>query len=233
MPCRGACQSRHSVVIVHVTFLQTHGVEYSYKRQLEAAAYSLLQANRDSPLSSSCTSAHDSPLISPTLLPPTCAQQPSNPSTGLAEEQVNGDFASEVTPLLDPKYGRLPSTKSTLHNSKFSSLVHVQLPGRTPLLLALAYAAASGTLSGLCLIFAKSGVELLVLTFGGANQFYRWEAWILVGGLIIFALGQLWYLNRGLRLADPAFVCPCVFHSFEFFLIVPLTRKLLSCLLLL
>lgn len=202
--------------ILLVCLVVTHGVEYSYKRQLEAAAYSLLQANRDSPLSSSCTSAHDSPLISSTLLPPTCAQQPSNPSTGLAEEQVNGDFASEVTPLLDPKYGRLPSTKSTLHNSKFSSLVHVQLPGRTPLLLALAYAAASGTLSGLCLIFAKSGVELLVLTFGGANQFYRWEAWILVGGLIIFALGQLWYLNRGLRLADPAFVCPSAFCFYNF-----------------
>ncbi|KAG1769215.1 hypothetical protein EDD22DRAFT_817759 [Suillus occidentalis] len=202
--------------ILLVCLVVTHGVEYSYKRQLEAAAYSLLQANRDSLLSSSCTSAHDSPLNSPTPLPPTRAQQPSNPSTGLAGEQVNDNFASEVTPLLDPKYGRLPSTKSTLHNSKFSSLVHVQLPGRTPLLLALAYAAASGTLSGLCLIFAKSGVELLVLTFGGVNQFFRWEAWILVGGLIIFALGQLWYLNRGLRLADPAFVCPSAFCFYNF-----------------
>lgn len=202
--------------ILLVCLVVTHGIEYSYKRQLEAAAYSLLQANRDSPLSSSCTSAHDSPLNSPTPLPPICAQQPSIPSTGLTEEQVNGSFASEVTPLLDPKYGRLSSTKSALPNSKFSSLVHVQLPGRTPLLLALAYAAASGTLSGLCLIFAKSGVELLVLTFGGVNQFFRWEAWILVGGLVIFALGQLWYLNRGLRLADPAFVCPSAFCFYNF-----------------
>jgi hypothetical protein len=194
----------------------THGIEYSYKKQLEAAAYSLLQANRDSPLSSSCTSAHDSPLNSPTPLPPTCAQQPSNPSTGLNEEQVNGNFASEVTPLLDPKCGRLQSTKSTLRDSKSSSPVRVQLPGRTSLLLALAYAAASGTLSGLCLIFAKSGVELLVLTFSGVNQFFRWEAWILVGGLIIFALGQLWYLNRGLKLADPAYVCPSAFCFYNF-----------------
>lgn len=202
--------------ILLVCLVVTHGVEYSYKRELEAAAYSLLQANRDSPLSSSCTSTHGSPLNSPIPLPPTCAQQPSNPSTGIAEEQVNGSFASEVTPLLDPKCGRLPSTKSTLYNSKSSSPVRVQLPARTPLLLALAYAAASGTLSGLCLIFAKSGVELLVLTFGGVNQFFSWEAWVLVGGLIIFALGQLWYLNRGLRLADPAFVCPSAFCFYNF-----------------
>lgn len=226
MPHRGACQSRHIVLIVHIAFLQTHGIEYSYKRQLEAAAYSLLQANHDSPLSSSCTSAHDSP----TPLPPTRIQQ-SNLSTGPTEEQVNGSLASEITPLLDPKSGRLPSTKSTPHNPKSSPPLRVPLPGKTPLLLALAYAAASGTLSGLCLIFAKSGVELLVLTFRGVNQFFRWEAWILVGGLIIFALGQLWYLNRGLRLADPAFVCPCVSYSFVFFLIVPLTRRLSSCLL--
>lgn len=70
-------------------------------------------------------------------------------------------------------------------------------------------------MSGLCLIFAKSGVELLLVTFGGSNQFYRWEAWMLVGGLIVFALGQLWYLNRGLRMADPAFVCPCRFWFFR------------------
>lgn len=202
--------------ILLVCLIVTHGVEYSYKRQLEAAAYSLLQANHDSPLSSSCTSAHDSPLNSPTALPPTCTQQSSNSSTGLNEEHVNGSFASEVTPLLDSKCGRLPSTKSTLHNSKSLSPLRVPLPGRTPLLLALAYAAASGTLSGLCLIFAKSGVELLVLTFRGVNQFFRWEAWILVGGLIIFALGQLWYLNRGLRLADPAFVCPSAFCFYNF-----------------
>ncbi|KAG1899243.1 uncharacterized protein F5891DRAFT_1173836 [Suillus fuscotomentosus] len=197
--------------ILLVCLIVTHGIEYSYKRQLEAAAYSLLQANHDSPLSSSCTSAHDSP----TPLPPTRIQQ-SNLYIGPTEEQVNGSLASEITPLLDPKPGRLPSTKSTPHNPKSSSPLRVPLPGRTPLLLALAYAAASGTLSGLCLIFAKSGVELLVLTFRGVNQFFRWEAWILVGGLIIFALGQLWYLNRGLRLADPAFVCPSAFCFYNF-----------------
>jgi hypothetical protein len=200
-----------------MAFMQTHYFECSYQRQLDAAACSLLRANRDSPLSSSSeASTLSSPPNSPTPRPPTTTL-PSNLTTSLTEELATGGFPSEVTPLLDPKIDPLSSVKSKL---TATSTPHAPIPGRTPLLLALAYAAASGTLSGLCLIFAKSGVELLVLTFRGINQFYRWEAWILVGGLIVFALGQLWYLNRGLRLADPAFVCPCVSYSLVLSLII-------------
>lgn len=79
------------------------------------------------------------------------------------------------------------------------------------MLLALAYAASSGILSGMCLLFAKSAVELILLTLGGKNQFWRWEAWVLVLGLAIFALLQLWYLHKALVLADPTLVCPCKF----------------------
>ena len=68
----------------------------------------------------------------------------------------------------------------------------------------------------MCLIFAKSGVELLVLTVGGENQFWRWESWALVGGLVVFALLQLWYLHKSLVLADPTLVCPRKFsHTFH------------------
>ena len=35
---------------------------------------------------------------------------------------------------------------------------------RTRLFVGIAYGGASGTLSGLCLLFAKTGVELLILT---------------------------------------------------------------------
>lgn len=80
---------------------------------------------------------------------------------------------------------------------------------RTRLLLAISYASFSGIISGMCLLFAKSGVELLLLTLGGKNQFWRWEAWVLVLGLIVFALLQLWYLHKALVLADPTLVCPC------------------------
>ena len=65
------------------------------------------------------------------------------------------------------------------------------------------------------MLFAKSGVELLLLTLRGKNQFWRWEAWCLVLGLVVFALLQLWYLHKGLVLADPTIVCPCA-HVFPF-----------------
>ena len=61
----------------------------------------------------------------------------------------------------------------------------------------------------MCLLFAKSGVELLVLTIGGKNQFWRWQAWVLVIGLAICALLQLWYMHKSLVLANPTLVCPC------------------------
>jgi hypothetical protein len=80
---------------------------------------------------------------------------------------------------------------------------------RTRLGIAISYASFSGILSGMCLLFAKSGVELLLLTLQGKNQFWRWQAWMLVLGLVIFALLQLWYLHKALIMADPTLVCPC------------------------
>jgi hypothetical protein len=85
---------------------------------------------------------------------------------------------------------------------------------RTRLFLAISYASFSGILSGMCLLFAKSGVELLLLTIRGMNQFWRWESWVLALGLAIFALLQLWYLHKALILADPTLVCPCGCHGF-------------------
>lgn len=82
---------------------------------------------------------------------------------------------------------------------------------RTCLGLSVAYGAASGTLSGACLLLAKSGVELLVLTIAGHNQFARWQSWALVGIMLVAAVLQLWYLNKALRLADPTLVCPLAF----------------------
>lgn len=82
---------------------------------------------------------------------------------------------------------------------------------RTRLGLAVAYGGASGTLSGVCLLLAKSGIELLVLTFSGHNQFSRWQSWALVCVMLAAALLQLWYLNKSLKLVDPTLVCPLAF----------------------
>ncbi|KZO93441.1 hypothetical protein CALVIDRAFT_539889 [Calocera viscosa TUFC12733] len=81
--------------------------------------------------------------------------------------------------------------------------------------IALSYAVLSGTLSALGLLFAKAGVELLVLTLGGDNQFWRWQAWLLVPGLVTFGLSQLWYLQKSLEFADPTLICPLAFCMFN------------------
>jgi hypothetical protein len=92
-----------------------------------------------------------------------------------------------------------------------AAAVHDPAIRRTCLGLAVAYGGASGTLSGACLLLAKSGVELLVLTFEGDNQFLRWQSWFLLAVMLAVALLQLWYLNKSLRLADPTLVCPLAF----------------------
>jgi len=63
----------------------------------------------------------------------------------------------------------------------------------------------------MCLLFAKSGVELLMLTIAGDNQFWRWQAWFLLLSLGVCALLQLWYMHKSLVLADPTVVCPLAF----------------------
>ncbi|GAA5985714.1 hypothetical protein JCM11641_007190 [Rhodosporidiobolus odoratus] len=77
---------------------------------------------------------------------------------------------------------------------------------------AVAYGATSGTLSGLCLLFTKTGIELLILTLvGKGNQFGHIETWIIIIVLLVCELFQLSYLNRALRLANPTLICPLAF----------------------
>ncbi|KAK1233580.1 hypothetical protein PQX77_003266 [Marasmius sp. AFHP31] len=151
--------------------------------------------------------------ITPTPSTPTETDDAANLTTGItqvAEEAI----PSETTPLISRKAkssdspSRPPSfvsTKSLKYNS-YPPTFH-----RTRLWLAISYASFSGILSGMCLLFAKSGVELLLLTVQGDNQFWRWESWVLLLGLVVFALLQLWYLHKGLILADPTLVCPSAF----------------------
>ncbi|GAA6035208.1 hypothetical protein JCM8097_006420 [Rhodosporidiobolus ruineniae] len=82
---------------------------------------------------------------------------------------------------------------------------------QTRVWLAVAYGATSGTLSGLCLLFTKTGIELLILSVTGKNQFGHVEPWLIVATLLITELFQLSYLNRALRLSGPTLVCPLAF----------------------
>lgn len=88
---------------------------------------------------------------------------------------------------------------------------------RTLTFCGLAFAAVSGTLSGLCLVLAKSAVELVITTIAhwrtgrGQNEFTRIQTWFLVAGLGLAAVLQLVYLNYSLAFASPALICPLAF----------------------
>ncbi|WFC99782.1 hypothetical protein MYAM1_002527 [Malassezia yamatoensis] len=105
------------------------------------------------------------------------------------------------------------STTATPESSVPTSSSALTDPKNQPTILALAvaYSAISGTMSGVCLLLAKSGVDLLVLTIRGQNQFTNSISWILITILFGAALLQLWYLNKSLKLADPVLVCPLAF----------------------
>src|SRR5947199_7847498 len=70
----------------------------------------------------------------------------------------------------------------------------------------------SGILSAHSLLVAKSAVELLVRTIvDRINQFGHWQSWVILLGLIILALSQLYFLHRGLKLCSTSVLYPLVF----------------------
>ena len=76
----------------------------------------------------------------------------------------------------------------------------------------IAYGAVSGILSAHSLLVAKSAVELLVRTIVDRhNEFNRWQSWMILLGLLVLALSQLYYLHRGLKLCSTSILYPFVF----------------------
>ena len=166
-----------------IVIFQTHAVEYASSGRIALP--------------------DDTPPLSPLIAPntdPTILTTAATPNTTV---ETHEDNVTERSPLLDPKTSRASSL------SPPASLSSCISSSRTPLFVAMSYASFSGIISGMCLLLAKSGVELLVLTLAGKNQFWRWQAWVLVLGLGVCALLQLWYMHKSLVLADPTLVCPC------------------------
>ena len=162
-----------------------------------------------------------SPPLSPLIVPNVVPSIVTTATT--ANHAVDPTSPTERTPLIDRKPQPRSKTPSPSPSGSVVSMIASPLSfasrsPRTPLFLAGSYASISGILSGMCLIFAKSGVELLLLTLvAGQNQFVRWESWALLGALVFFALAQLWYLHKSLVLADPTLVCPREFSIQVFF----------------
>ncbi|KAF9164898.1 hypothetical protein DFQ26_000891 [Actinomortierella ambigua] len=89
-------------------------------------------------------------------------------------------------------------------------------PSRVKTLLGISYGCVGGMLSSQALLFAKSAIELLMLTIlEGKNQFSSPLSWFLVVALIAAALLQLYYLNQGLRLCDTVLLVPLSFCAYN------------------
>ncbi|RUO99035.1 hypothetical protein BC936DRAFT_140758, partial [Jimgerdemannia flammicorona] len=98
--------------------------------------------------------------------------------------------------------------------------------GKVQTILGISYGVMGGNISSQSLLFAKSGLELLILTlFHGQNQFGRPLTWVLVAFLIVTAILQvgfmeaklcvLYYLNKGLHLCDTVLLVPLSFCAFN------------------
>lgn len=75
-----------------------------------------------------------------------------------------------------------------------------------------AFGGISSILSAHSLLVAKSAVELLVRTIiDHKNQFDRWQSWMILLLLVFFALTQLYFLHRGLKLVSTSILYPFVF----------------------
>jgi drug/metabolite transporter (DMT)-like permease len=93
-----------------------------------------------------------------------------------------------------------------------SRIPNISSSPRVRLLRGLAYGCISGILSAHSLLVAKSAVELLVRTIvDRINQFNRWQSWVILLGLVLLALTQLYYLHRGLKLVSTSVLYPLVF----------------------
>lgn len=91
--------------------------------------------------------------------------------------------------------------------------LHTQrLQSRVKLFRGMCYGSVSGILSAHSLLLAKSAVELLVRTVvDRANQFNRWQSWVILLAMIFLALSQLFYLHHGLKLCSTSVLYPFVF----------------------
>ncbi|EIE86544.1 hypothetical protein RO3G_11255 [Rhizopus delemar RA 99-880] len=82
--------------------------------------------------------------------------------------------------------------------------------------IGISYGILAGNVSSQSMLFAKSGVELIILTIASdKNQLQYPLTWILLTMMIFTAILQLHYLNKGLQLCDTVIMIPisaCVFN---------------------
>ncbi|KAI9322630.1 hypothetical protein BX666DRAFT_1848832 [Dichotomocladium elegans] len=82
--------------------------------------------------------------------------------------------------------------------------------------IGVSYGVLGGNISSQSMLFAKSGLELFILTIVyGQDQLRHVWTWALVVMTVITAALQLYYLNKGLRLCDTVVLIPLSFCAFN------------------
>ncbi|KAF1966266.1 hypothetical protein BU23DRAFT_603691 [Bimuria novae-zelandiae CBS 107.79] len=103
----------------------------------------------------------------------------------------------------------------------FLKRIYPRLTPRLRLVRGIFFGCVSGILSAHSLLIAKSAVELLVRTIiDRHNQFNRWESWMILIGLVTFALTQLYYMHRGLKLCSTSVLYPLIFCVYNVIAII-------------
>ncbi|KAI8997038.1 hypothetical protein BDB01DRAFT_769613 [Pilobolus umbonatus] len=82
--------------------------------------------------------------------------------------------------------------------------------------IGIGYGIIAGNISSQSILFAKTGLELVLLSiFTDKNQLNYALTWIILSIMVITAILQLYYLNKGLRLCDTVILVPlssCTFN---------------------
>ncbi|CAG8688441.1 4162_t:CDS:2 [Dentiscutata erythropus] len=117
-----------------------------------------------------------------------------------------------IVVLIAAKYGEYLLNRSNRNDREFILGWHWK---KFQTVLGITYGMVGGMISSQSLLFAKSGIELLLLTINCRNQFDRPLSWIIVIALIVTALLQLYYLNKGLRMCDTVILVPLSFCTYN------------------
>ncbi|GJJ73343.1 magnesium transporter [Entomortierella parvispora] len=137
------------------------------------------------------------------------------------DAKANLAGASSVHQRTSSGMGRLGVHVNMHHTPRYAKLLGGRSfgklsPTRIKTMLGISYGCVGGMLSSQALLFAKSAIELLMLTIlEGENQFENPLSWFLVVALITAALLQLYYLNKGLRLCDTVLLVPLSFCAYN------------------
>ncbi|KAI8097113.1 uncharacterized protein BX664DRAFT_325594 [Halteromyces radiatus] len=89
-------------------------------------------------------------------------------------------------------------------------------PADFKMCIGISFGVIAGNISSQSMLFAKSGIELIILTVVfKLNQLQYALTWILLIMMVVTAILQLYYLNKGLRLCDTVILIPlssCAFN---------------------